>query len=141
VLYLLYIADLPVALGSTTYADDTAVLAAHNNHKKHHRDYRKVFITSRDGLKNGESKTTEQNRRETGPPITPNGQRIPQADDAKYLGLHLDRRLNWKKHIYPKRKQLGSQLGKMYRLFDSKSQLWTENKLLLYDAILKSIWA
>jgi len=35
VLYLLYIADLLVALGSTiaTYADDTAVLAAHNNHR------------------------------------------------------------------------------------------------------------
>jgi len=28
----------------------------------------------------------------------------------------------------------------MYRLLDSKSQLSTENKLLLYEAILKSIW-
>jgi len=34
VLYLIYIADLPVALGSTTttYADDTAVLAIHNSY-------------------------------------------------------------------------------------------------------------
>jgi len=34
VLYLLYIADLPVALGFTTatYADDSVVVAAHNNH-------------------------------------------------------------------------------------------------------------
>jgi len=31
-------------------------------------------------------------RRETCPPVTLNGQRIPQADDAKYLGLHLDPR-------------------------------------------------
>jgi len=36
VLYLLYTADFPIALGYTTaiYADDTAVLAAHNNHKE-----------------------------------------------------------------------------------------------------------
>jgi hypothetical protein len=35
-----------------------------------------------------------------------NGQRIPQAEDAKYLGLYLDRRLNWRKHISTKGKQL-----------------------------------
>jgi len=38
-------------------------------------------------------------RRERCPSIL-NGQRIPQADDTKYLGLYLDRRLNWKRHIY-----------------------------------------
>jgi len=35
---------------------------------------------------------------------TLNGLRILQAEDTKYLELHLDRRLNWKKHIF--RKQL-----------------------------------
>jgi len=54
---------------------------------------------------------------------------------------HLDRGLNWRKHIFIKRKQLGIQLGRMYWLLGSKSQLSTENKLLLYEAILKLIWA
>jgi len=58
-------------------------------------------------------------------------------EDAKYLGLHLDRGLNWRKH---QRKQLGIQSSKMYWLLGSKSQLSTENKLLFYKAILKPIW-
>jgi len=69
-----------------------------------------------------------------------NGLTIPQAEDASYLGLHLDRRLNWRKHIFTKRKQLGIQLSKMYRMLGTKSQLSIESKLLLYEAILKSIW-
>jgi hypothetical protein len=52
-----------------------------------------------------------------------------QAEEAKYLGLHLDRRLNWKKYILTKRKQLGLQLEKMYWLLGSKSELSAENKL------------
>jgi len=62
-----------------------------------------------------------------------------QVEDAKYFGLHLDRRLNWKKHIFTKREKLGIQLSKMYWLLGSKSQLSIENKLLLYEAILKPI--
>jgi len=76
--------------------------------------------------------------RETCPPVILNGQKILQADEIKYLGIHLDRRLNWKKQILTKCEQLG-QLEKMYWLFGRKSQLITENKLLL--AILKLIWA
>jgi len=48
----------------------------------------------------------------------------------QYLGLHLDRRLNWRKHIITKRKQFGIQPSKI----GSKSQLSIENKLLLYKA-------
>jgi hypothetical protein len=31
---------------------------------------------------------------------------LPQAEDVKYLRLHLDRRLTWHKHIFVKQKQL-----------------------------------
>jgi len=63
---------------------------------------------------------------------------LGQPEDARYLGLHLDRRLNWRKHIFTK--QLGIQPSKMYWLLGSKSQLSIESKLLLYKAILKPIW-
>jgi len=35
---------------------------------------------------------------------TLNSLKIPQAEDIKYLELHLDHRLNWKKPILTKRK-------------------------------------
>jgi len=67
-----------------------------------------------------------------------NGLKIPRTEEKYFVNniLHLDRRLNWRK-----RKQLGIQLSKMYRLLGIKSQLSIENKLLLYKAILKPIWA
>jgi hypothetical protein len=56
------------------------------------------------------------------------------------LGLHLDRRLTWHKRIFTKRKQLGLTVTKMNWLLGRKSQLSTNNKLLLYKTILKPIW-
>lgn len=83
---------------------------------------------------------TFANRQGICPPITLNRVQIPQDDHVKYLGLHLDRRLNWRKHIFAKCKQLGLQLRKMYWLIGRPSNLPLESKLLLYKSILKPIW-
>jgi len=131
VLYLLEIGDLPVALGSitTTYANDTAVLVAHNNrieaslrlslYRMRRRGASQRWLKKCKLKANGRKsvqmmfiRMVIENvmfiRRETYSSIT---LRIPQAEDAKYLGLHLDRRLNWK-NIFTERKQFGLQLGK-----------------------------
>jgi len=52
-------------------------------------------------------------RKETCPSIILNILKIPQAEDAKYLGLHLGR-LNGKECVLTKWKQLGFQLGEVY---------------------------
>jgi hypothetical protein len=78
-------------------------------------------------------------RRETCPPVHMNNVQLPQEDDIKYLGLHLDRRLTWHKHIFPKWKQLGITLTKMYWLLGHKSKLSTSTNFS-YKTILKPIW-
>jgi len=54
-----------------------------------------------------------------------NDLRIPQVEDAKYLKLYLDCRLNWKKYIFTKQKQFGLQLGKMNWLLGHNCRLKT----------------
>jgi hypothetical protein len=65
---------------------------------------------------------------------------LPQEEDIKYLGLHLDRRLTWHKHILAKWKQLGIALAKLYWLLGRKSKLSTSNILLINKTILRPIW-
>jgi hypothetical protein len=74
------------------------------------------------------------------PPVHLNNVQLPFADQVKYLGLHLDRKLTWHHHIFTKRKQLGLTLTKMYWLLRRSSRLSLPNKLLLYKSILKPIW-
>jgi hypothetical protein len=73
-------------------------------------------------------------------PVHINNVQLPQEEFAKYLGLHIDRRLTWHKHIFVKQKELGIALTKMYWLLGQKSKLSTSNELLIYKTILKPIW-
>lgn len=150
VLYLLYTADLPTNtnVAIATFADDTAVLAISNDptmasqHLQNNLNLIQKWLKAW-RIKANEAKSiqvTFTTRTKTCPPVYLNEIQIPQANDAKYLGMHLDRRLNWRKHIFSKRKQLGLKLSKMYWLVGRKSQLSLENKLLIYKTILKPIW-
>jgi len=54
-------------------------------------------------------------QRKTGPSVTLNEQRIPQADKTKYLEIHGSQAKLEKTHIYAnKREQFGLQLEIMY---------------------------
>jgi len=132
VLRLLYIANLPVTLDTITAiytADDTAIPT--QGSQRSYRDIpaftRKPFLhpdmakKMENQRQNGAKsvQVTFTTRRKTCPPVILNGPRIPRAEDARYLGLYLDHRLNRRKHIFTERKQLRIQLNKMYRLLDS----------------------
>jgi hypothetical protein len=99
-------------------------------------------LLKRRTIKPNESKSvhvTFTTPREPLPPVHINNVNLPQQD-VRCLGLHLDRRLTWRKHIFTKRKQLGMALTKMHWLLGRKSKLSTSNKILTYKTILKPVW-
>lgn len=150
VLYLMYTADLPVTdkVMISTFADDTAILTSHNipetaskelqNHLKKIEDWMTKWR-----IKVNENKSTHVTftlNKRTCPPVVLNDINIPQQTKVKYLGMHLDRRLTWKKHIEAKRNQIKMTFSKMYWLMGRKSQLSLDNKVLLYKVIIRPIW-
>jgi hypothetical protein len=76
----------------------------------------------------------------TCPSVKLNNEHLPQADEVKYLGINLDWRLTWHKHVTTKQKQLDLKLRNLYWIIGRKSQLSLENKLLVYKVILKPVW-
>lgn len=150
VLYILYTADLPTTNHTTvaTFADDTAILASHldpvlaSEHLQENLNKIQNWLLKW-RIKANELKSTHVTftmRRASCPPVKLNNNILPHAEDAKYLGMNLDRRLTWRKHIFSKRKQLGMKFGQLYWLIGKKSELSLENKILTYKAILKPIW-
>lgn len=149
-LYLIFTSDLPKGPNTSiaTFADDTAILASHENSTcaSNMIQFNLNLIQNwmvKWKIKANENKSnhiTFTLRKDTCPPVKLNNKSIPQSNDVRYLGIHLDRRLTWQKHIFTKRKQLGLKLRNMYWLLGKKSELSLENKLLLYKTILKPIW-
>ena len=115
-LYLLFTSDLPQAPNITigTYADDTVILTFHTDVFRASsclQGYLNIIQTWLRMWKNkiNEFKSTYLNftlRRNPSPQVYLNNVAIPPATTVKYLGLHLDNKLNWKEHITKKRKQM-----------------------------------
>jgi metal-sulfur cluster biosynthetic enzyme len=79
-------------------------------------------------------------KKNTCPPVQLNNKQLTQHDEVKYLGIHLDWKLTWRKHMSTERKQLDLKLCKLYWIIGRKLQLSLENKRLVYKAVLKPIW-
>lgn len=150
ILYLLYTSDLPTSesIITSTFADDTAIMATNKNPQTASRDLQEHLAKIEKWMmkwriKANESKSVHVTftlHKRTCPMVKLNNISIPQHNDVKYLGLHLDRRLTWKKHIESKRKQIKIKYSKLYWMMRRNSALSIDNKLLLYKSVIKPIW-
>jgi capsule polysaccharide export protein KpsC/LpsZ len=123
-LYTLLNADIPQQNSTimNTFADDTAVLSRHANlntattNLQTHLDSIANW-TSKRRLKINENKSTHVTFtlwKGNIPQPYFNNNTIPQAETVKYLGLHFDKRLNWKHHIPQTRKHLNLKTRELY---------------------------
>lgn len=150
-LYLIYTADIPTTTSTeiAMFADDTAILSinenpdtATENLQFHLNLLGDWLLTWRIKVNHSKSaQVTFTTRHSTCPPVTLNTAPIPVKTEAKYLGLHLDQRLTWKRHIEAKRNQLNLKYRQLYWLLGRKSKLSVKNKVLVYNSILKPIWS
>jgi hypothetical protein len=149
-LHLLFTSDLPQAPNVTigTFADDTVILTCHNDIHLASSCLQEYLLKLHSWrqtwkIKINESKSTYLTftlRNDPSSLIYLNNVEIPPAATVKYLGLHLDNKLNWKDHIIKKRKQMDPRHKELYWLLGRKSHLSVDNKLLLYKSIIAPTW-
>jgi len=106
----------------------------------HFMDLKDILYFIQNWLQKWKIKVNETNsshitftlRKDNFPAIRINQTFLPRVESVKYLGLHFDRRLNWKAHINKKRKQTDLKAKEINWLTGRKSNLSIENKLLVY---------
>lgn len=150
VLYLLYTCDLPEFDNYclATFADDTAILAVGKDNVETANKLQNAISKFQKWTKTwkitlNESKSVHvdfTNKKILYAPIKINGQDIPYANTAKYLGLTLDTKLRWKAHVKKKKEELNIKYKKLYWLLGRYSGLSTYNKMLIYKQVIKPVW-
>lgn len=157
-LYNIYTYDMPSTFDTiknaysktltATYADDTAFCISGqipyitNSMQKHldaFEDWAKTW-----NIKINEKKSTHvifslQNRI-VWPDVTLNSIKVPPSSSVKYLGLYLDRKLLWSRHIHITQRSIESKLKKYHWLLNPRSRLSLSNKLLIYKQIIAPCW-
>jgi hypothetical protein len=79
-------------------------------------------------------------RKRTCPAVKLNHIPIPRVHTVRYLGLHFDAKLTWSHHIHTKREQMDLKAKEINWLIGRRSPLTYDNKVLIYNTVLKPIW-
>ena len=147
---LLYMADIPEPKGTlvVTFADDTALLASHEEYHTAMMRLQKALTAINTWprwwkiqLNIGKTVRIDYTLRPaTYEPVSIGGTDIQKKESARYLGIHLDDKLNWRSHISKKREELKLQFRALHWMLRAKSQLSLNNKRLLYLMLLRPIW-
>lgn len=150
VLYTIYTADLPTVAGVTTatFADDTAILASNKEPAQASHQLQLGLNKIHDWLNQWKIKASAAKsvhvtfalRPGNCPPVQLGETTLPHSDCVKYLGVHIDRRLTWRQHIDHKKQELIIKHRNLNWMLGRNSRLCMDNKLLIYNMVLKPIW-
>jgi hypothetical protein len=150
-LFNLFIHDIPTPKHCqlAQYADDTAIFTTSYRLDTISRRLQSslTLLTKyydRWKLKLNESKTEAilfTNKRSTcyTNPIIINNKAIPWAPQVKYLGLIMDSKLTWSKHIKHISNKTNIAISILYPLINRHSKLSSHNKLTIYKSIIRPI--
>lgn len=151
-LFNVFTADLDItASDKGLFADDTAIFSAAknpnkiiknlNNASKQLSDY-----CSKWKIKLNPSKTQaiyftkkRANRWLPSNEVTVLGSKIPWSSDVKYLGVTMDKTLNFSRHTNLTIEKALKFLGIIFPIINQKSNLNQRNKITIYKSILRSI--
>ena len=76
-------------------------------------------------------------RRPTIPTLNFGNRRLQPAENVKYLGVYMDKRLNWKKHLEYTKRRTTRRIQQLYPVFSSQS-IPIRKKTHLYKAIIRA---
>jgi hypothetical protein len=132
-----------------TFAYDTAIFATYADPTTASRNLQEHLLSIQNWLQKWKIKVNETKSshitftlsKDNCAAIRINQTVLPQVDSVKYLGLHFDRRLNWKVHSAKKRKQTDLKAKEINWLIGRKFNLSIENKLLVSKAVIRPIWS
>jgi hypothetical protein len=147
-LYAFYTHDLPITNKTIiwTFADGIVIFATHDNAITASSNLQEHLILIEAWLNKWKIKviqsestqTTFTRRKGTCPPVQINHTNIQPKEQAKYLGLTFDNKLNWRQHII--KKTNGPQNQRTQLAHRERSHLSLENKLLIYKTVIEPIW-
>lgn len=152
-LFNIFTADIPIPQNASLalYADDTAMISKHSDIHVAQQNLQNSVDTLVEwfgkwrfklNASKCEAKIFTLRRPHPPPNITINDTIIewnPPDQSIKYLGIHLDQRLNWNLHVNSKLAQAYSRLSMLYSLINRKSTLKPKYGILLYKSILRPL--
>ena len=146
-LFVIYINDLPGIFGSATwimYADDANIIVTGENMDEINRKIsvlagKLVQWVGSNGLALNLKKTTymifsRQRNLQTND-IYINNKKIEHVHEARFLGVIIDKKLNWSKHISALRSKMSRYIGIMYKI---KHHIPLKARLQIYHSFVQS---
>lgn len=150
ILYILFTRDIPVSTTCEigTFADDTVLMSTAKTEQEAAANLQSALDevtqwTKKWKIDINSSKSNHiyfTNREIIQYPLFIDNQLVPIVNKAKYLGMTLDTKLKWKEHVKIKHEELKLKYRELTWLIGRTSNLSINNKLLVYNQILKPVW-